>query len=461
MTIYLVVGRPVTLTLSAPGVRYGESVNVYYYSPPATSYLLLGSGTAPEDDKLTATLTIWEVVSDQPVVILRGRNIVEIERVTSRYPKLTVKVVDQDGKLLDGVEVGVRAGTRTWFTYHGYTSNGVITFDIDMVFDELHVYGRKEYYDEYPYWSYFGDVPPLKDVGDYTLSAVMKYTGTPPPPPTPITVTVRVYDAYIFAPIAGASVKIDTTSGSTDSSGLAKLTLPSAGIYTVTVTKDGYESYNQQLELVNGSEVGVALKPKITLPTITLSVDKTTINEGEIVTFTVSPSDINVDLYELVGAEKVYIKSFTGQTTLQPQVGTHTYAVKYLFVYGSYSAEIWSNVVSVEVVAGIVTTPNWTVSVLVQAMGQPVGAGEAEGELRETTSWQTSKHNYGPIPTDSSGRIIFTGVCGTYYRAGSKYSVMTYDLIVRLKVQKGPIPAGRELRVGLILEDSTYKVVAR
>jgi hypothetical protein len=233
MTIYLVVGRPVTLTLSAPGVRYGESVDVYYYSPPATSYLLLGSGTAPEDDKLTATLTIWEVVSDQPVVILRDRNIVEIERVTSRYPKLTVKVVDQDGKLLDGVEVGVRAGTRTWFTYHGYTSNGVITFDIDMVFDELYVYGRKEGYDEYPNWSYFGSVPPLKDVGDYTLSAVMKYTGAVAPPPAPITVTVRVYDAYTFAPIAGASVKIDTTSGSTDSSGLAKLTLPSAGIWSM------------------------------------------------------------------------------------------------------------------------------------------------------------------------------------------------------------------------------------
>jgi hypothetical protein len=423
------------------------------------SYQLLGSGTAPEDDKLTATLTIWEVVSNQPVVILRDRSIVEIERVTSRYPKLTVKVVDQDGRPLDGVEIGVRAGARTWFTYYGYTSNGLITFDIDMVFDELYVYGRKEGYDEYPNWSYFGSVPPLKDVGDYTLSAVMKYTGVVAPPPTPITVTVRVYDAYTFAPIAGASVKIDTTPGSTDSNGLAKLTLPSAGIYTVEVSKDGYETYKASLSLVDGQEVGVALRPIITLPKVTLSVDKTIINEGETVTFTVSPSDIDVDLYELVGTERVYIKTFRGQTTLQPKADSHTYAVRYLFTYGTYTAEIWSNVVSVEVVAGIVTSPNWTVTVLVQAMGQPVGAGEAEGELRETTSWQTSKHNYGPIPTDSSGRIVFTGVCGAYYRAGSKYSDMTYDLIVRLKVQKGPIPAGRELKVGLILEDSTYKVV--
>jgi hypothetical protein len=419
---------------------------------------LLGTGTSPEDDKLTATLTIWEAVSNQPVVIFRDRNIVEIERVSSRYPKLTIKVFDQDGKPIDGVEVGVRVGTRTWFTYYGYTVNGVIEFEIVDVFEELHVYGRKEGYDEYPSWSYLGHTPPLKDVGDYTLTATMKYTGIVAPPPPPITVKVRVYDAYTYDPIASANVKIDTAPGSTDSSGIAKITLPSAGIYTVTVSKDGYESWSQTLSLVDGQEVGVALKPKIVLPKITLSVDKTSIAEGETVTFTVEPSDIDVDLYEIIGTEYKYILTFRGQTSLKPEAGDHTYAVKYIYKYGTYTSEIWSNIVYVHVEVGKpFAVENWIVKVNVQVNGEPVGEGEAEVELTETTEWQTVKHHYGPIPTDSNGWAVFSKVAGAYYLGEKKYSDMKYDVIARLKVEKMGIPAGSILKASLILEDESYK----
>jgi len=295
-----------------------------------------------------------------------------------------------------------------------------------------------------------------------TIEVNLHSLAPPPKPPVYITVTVRVYDAYTKSPLKGATVTLDSASKTTDASGLAVFEhVQGRRTAHIKVTCPDYKDYEVDVSLPEGNvEIGVGLIPKAVAvpPKITLSVDKTSIAEGETVTFTVEPSDIDVDLYEIIGTEYKYMLTFRGQTSLKPEAGDHTYAVKYIYKYGTYTAEIWSNIVYVHVEVGKpFAVENWIVKVNVQVNGKPVGEGEAEVELNETTEWQTAKHHYGPIPTDSNGWAVFSNVAGAYYLGGKKYSDIKYDVIARLKVEKMGIPAGSILKASLILEDGSYK----
>jgi hypothetical protein len=178
---------------------------------------------------------------------------------------------------------------------------------------------------------------------------------------------------------------------------------------------------------------------------------------------TVTPSNIEVELYEIVGAERRYIERFMGEATITPTVGTHAYIVKH--------DEAWSNFVIVYVSpkpptptpptptpAKPTAKPNWNVAVTVSVGGEPVGLGEAEVTLMEVTPWQIERHNYGPVLTDPNGVAFFTGVAGAYYVDGEKYSDMTYEVTAKLRVPKKGLPAGSILKAYLTIMDETYRV---
>jgi hypothetical protein len=292
--------------------------------------------------------------------------------VSVRYPRLTIQITDEKGSPLEGVEC--LAYPEGWVSpLRGETDrNGIAVIDLrgtmgEPILDKrIRVFARKSGYDKYPDYTSLGSAPsPIEMGGDTAITGVLHSTGVappptppppPPPPPTPITVYFEVYDAYTGSPLADASISVDTTPAVTDAKGMANVTLPSTGTYTVRVSKPGYRDWSESLSLVDGGRVIVRLTPQITLPKITLTVDRTSIVEGESIVFTVSPSDLDVDLHEIVNPEKypegyVYIKTFRGSTTLQPTVGKHDYAVKYTYRYGSYSSDIWSNIVTVTVEA--------------------------------------------------------------------------------------------------------------
>jgi hypothetical protein len=524
-------------------------LDLYYAVPGYYEYFLIGKGKIHTDEngniiedsvsytgKFNHVGNLTLVLRAIPPDVYRG-----YETVTVRYPRLIVKVTDDKGNPLEGVEV--LAYPEGWVSpLRGVTdSSGVAIIDLrdpstaaPIVDLSMKVYVRKSGYDKYPDYTFLGSAPsPLSTGDDTSISGVMHYTAPKPP----VEVTVIVYDYTTGYPIAGAMVELNALSTSTDSSGKAKFTI-STGSYPLTVSKSGYETYSGTVNIteactievhlhpiyitvtvivydaytkkpiqgatvtldstpkttdadgiavftnVQGArtasikveypgyqdyvgevslpagnvEIGVELIPKIVLPKITLSVDKTSIAEGETVTFTVEPSDIDVDLYEIIGTEYKYILTFRGQTSLKPEAGDHTYAVKYIYKYGTYTSEIWSNIVYVHVEVGKpFAVENWTVKVNVQVNGEPVGEGEAEVELNETTEWQTAKHHYGPIPTDSNGWAVFSKVAGAYYLGEKKYSDMKYDVIAKLKVEKMGIPAGSILKASLILEDGSYK----
>jgi len=88
------------------------------------------------------------------------------------------------------------------------------------------------------------------------------------------------------------------------------------------------------------------------------------------------------------------------------------------------------------------TVPGWIIRAKVTVMGKPVGAGEAEVTLYETTWWQPFKKTYGPVKTDSYGVATFTNVAGAYYLLGRKIDNIYYDAVAKLLVNKDQIPAG-------------------
>jgi hypothetical protein len=98
----------------------------------------------------------------------------------------------------------------------------------------------------------------------------------------------------------------------------------------------------------------------------------------------------------------------------------------------------------------------WTVKAHITALGTPVGKGEAELRLYETTWWQPFKHNYGPALTDESGTAIISGVAGAYYLFGMKIDNIYYDVVAKLLVDKGPIKAGTEVKKSLVFENGTW-----
>jgi hypothetical protein len=100
--------------------------------------------------------------------------------------------------------------------------------------------------------------------------------------------------------------------------------------------------------------------------------------------------------------------------------------------------------------------PGWTVKAHITVMGKPVGKGEAELRLYETTIWQPFKHNYGPALTDESGTAIISGVAGAYYLFGAKIDNIYYDAVAKLLVDKDGIKAGTEAKKSLVFEDGKW-----
>ena len=103
------------------------------------------------------------------------------------------------------------------------------------------------------------------------------------------------------------------------------------------------------------------------------------------------------------------------------------------------------------------TTTNWYIKVTVQVAGKPVGKGEAEVSVYETTMWQPFKHNYGPVLTDENGVAWIGPVAGAYYLFGAKIDNIYYDVVATLKVEKPPVPAGAQAKKGIVIEDGSWR----
>jgi len=291
---------------------------------------------------------------------------------------ITYNFVDDFGSPIPYVEImivrfedKIPYGYEEYERYYGKSDDiGKITMGLDD--KNYRIYARKEGYNIYPdytlvgieYW-YAGSY--VKNVMLYKIATTLEETKKleeqakkreeelkkiieeeTKPVESFGRVTFRVYDAYTKQPIAKARVEVDGYSAVTDSSGLAYIYLTYKE-YNVKVTANGYESYSDKLYC--RGEIGIALIPITVhaIPKPTLTVDKDSIVEGESITLSVDPNNITVDLYELVDNQYNFIKSFTAQTTLTPTRGDHTFAVKYVYRYGSYSSEVWSNVIYVHV----------------------------------------------------------------------------------------------------------------
>jgi len=271
--------------------------------------------------------------------------------------RVWAKINQEKRALFDGI--GVNAKT-----------NDVGAIKICLDDNYYKIYARKEGFNIYPDWTLIRGVLPqtvswnenipmykiaVSKEEEEKLEEIRKAKGKElqklieeesKPIPKHGKVTFRVYDAYTKQPIAKARVEVNGYSAVTDSNGLAYIELDYKE-YTVKVSANGYIDYSEKLYCMG--EIGIALIPLETqkIPKPVLSVDKETVIEGEAVTFSVDPSNISVDLYEIVDNEYKFIKTFTGKTTLTISRGDHTFAVKYLYKYGSYTSEVWSNIVYV------------------------------------------------------------------------------------------------------------------
>jgi hypothetical protein len=107
------------------------------------------------------------------------------------------------------------------------------------------------------------------------------------------------------------------------------------------------------------------------------------------------------------------------------------------------------------------TTEQWWITVYVKVMNQPVGAGEAKVEVKETTWWQPFKHNYGPIYTDSNGVAKIGPVAGAYYSCPLPgwcilVAPIEYDVIATLLVDKGPFKTGTQTKKHIVIKDGEW-----
>jgi hypothetical protein len=577
---YDVKGREVELDLyySVPG--YAENFLIDRGKIHTDEYGNIVEETVTYTGKFNHVGSLTLLLRAIPPDVYRG-----YETVSVRYPRLTIQITDEKGSPIEGVEC--LAYPEGWVSpLRGETDrNGIAVIDLrdpstggPILDKRIRVYARKSGYEKYPEYSLLGTAPsPIEMGGDTAITGVLHSIAVappppkpPPPPPKPIKVYFEVYDAKTNAPLEGAEITVgEMPPIKTDSSGKAEIQLPSSGKYAVKVVKPGYRAWMESIDLIDGGKVVVKLLPEVAPPPpaptpppakippvltvdkplifegeevkftvspsdvdvdlyevvrregkiyavgkvktfrgettykpplgehiyavvydelwsnevhVTVSpkppptpptpppppppvkvppkliVDRTAITEGETVKLTATPSDVEVELYEIVGVEKKYIQKFIGELTIKPDVGTHVYMVKY--------DELWSDPVTVTVSAKPppkppakpTAKPNWNVAVTVSVGGEPVGLGEAEVTLMEVTPWQIERHNYGPVLTDQNGVAIFTGVAGAYYVEGEKYSDMTYEVTAKLRVSKKGLPAGSILKSYLTIMDETYRV---
>jgi len=336
------------------------------------------SGGEIVEDSVNITGKFWDLGNLTLYLTWYVNQYKEIGTVYVRYPVLRAYISDDQGNRLSGVEVKVSPSVSYWDSYYGLTDvNGVAVIDIVNGSEPLNVYARKAEYDSYPDWTYLGQTPaPWVKGGDVEISGVLHYTGVQPPPPTYITVTVRVFHSITKQPIKGANVTLDSTPKVTDENGLAVFTNVQGGRDASIVVKcSGYRDYSAKVSLpLSDVEIGVGLTPSITVE-LKLTVDKTTVTEGEEVTFTGTlrvngqPSTETVELIEVLPEGKYNsISKFSGDFTYKykPSKGIHTYATNTVI----YNTQYWSNIVTVEVKAS--TPITITVTVRDASTHQPI-----------------------------------------------------------------------------------------
>jgi len=79
-----------------------------------------------------------------------------------------------------------------------------------------------------------------------------------PPPAVGYTVVIHVYDEE-GNPIEGASVTLNTFSGTTDENGGVIFEDVPEGEYTLTVEKEGYEKYEEKVKIEENVSIDVTL----------------------------------------------------------------------------------------------------------------------------------------------------------------------------------------------------------
>jgi len=125
-----------------------------------------------------------------------------------------------------------------------------------------------------------------------------------------------VTDASISASIEGATVTDGTRSATTDSNGNYTIASVPEGTYTLTTSAHGYQNASQVITVV-ASETSIAnfsLAPSVNHPPALDSIGDKTIDEGQLLQFTVSASDPDGDTLTYSAANLPEGASFEGQT---------------------------------------------------------------------------------------------------------------------------------------------------
>ena len=336
------------------------SLTLSYGPTPEAANRIFGEATVPVENArplqevVSFTNYFWLTGSLHLILYWYVGEWTDLGVVNVRYPILTVRITDEDGSPIPRAEV------RIDHNYASTDENGEARFEIIDVFTSYRAYARKEKYDDYPYWTYIGLIPPLKDVGDYSIAGTMRYTGVTPPPPAIAEVKVRVYERDTYRLIDGANVYLNSASGVTVN-GTCILKVYGGRAYTLRVSKLGYEEYSTVIEVPEGGmEVGVALTPRpaeVVSVELKLEVDRTEVNLGEEITFKCSlmvngsPYLERITLFE----DGVEIYSYIGDFIYKhkPKAGTHRYHAEAVISGVKYV----SNELTVEVKAPTIIPP--------------------------------------------------------------------------------------------------------
>jgi hypothetical protein len=410
------------------------------------------SGGEIVEDSVNFTGKFWDLGNLTLYLAWYVNQYKEIGTVYVRYPVLRAYISDDQGNRLSGVEVKATPSVSYWDSYYGLTDvNGVAVIDIVNGGEPLNVYARKAEYDSYPDWTYLGQTPaPWVKGGDVEISGVLHYTGVQPPPPTYITVTVRVFHSITKQPIKGANVTLDSTSKVTDENGLAVFMNVQGGRDASIVVKcPGYRDYSAKVSLpLSDVEIGVGLTPSITVE-LKLAVDKTTIIEGEEVTFTGTlrvngqPSTETVELVEVLPEGKYSsISKFSGDFIYKykPSKGIHTYATNTVI----YNTQYWSNIVKVDVrEAGAPPPTAITITVVVRDANTHQPIQDANVSI-DSYSKPTDSNGVAEIILPSPGTYTLTVSKSGYRTATWKFNFtgstkITVDLISERALPTGNV----------------------
>jgi len=364
---------------------------------------------------------------------------IELGDITVRKPTVKVKIIDENENPISDVEVSLFY-PKSYASTSKYTdSSGNVIFKVEYG-SEIRIDARKEYYDNYPSWTYIAYISSVEGK-DYEFTGVLHYTGQPPPPPTYIDVTFIVTDLYTGNPIENAYLNIDGEVYHTDINGKVTVTLEAGRTYDITVEKDEYKSWSGTISTTESlEEVSIKLVPIINVE-LTIAIDKSSINLGESIivsgTLTVNgkPYENDINIYELVGSENKLIttvKSVNGEYSveLQPETsGSHTFTASTVI----YNTEYWSDIVKVEVSE----LPAYTVTIKAEETGEVNVyhiTGTTEPILKNQSFGVYVNDNYNQtVYTDENGNISF------YVKAVGETTVYLASMINNIYVKSNII----------------------